>query len=167
MYTKEGHVLKLVLECDIHFLYCFLTLKFCKYLSISTGQVRIRESHNKMLFVGEFWEKHKKHGSYWSWNVLVHFFTEPSKNSMHENTSPKGCICKGILEFYPSSWESLKMGFFWTQMLLNSQTLSLEQKCSSHETQNCKNKNEDQWIKNSLTWVSDKKCQEAQVPLNN
>lgn len=46
--------------------------------------------------------------------TYLSFFTEPSKNSMHEGISPKGCICEGILEFYPSSWESLKMGDFNT-----------------------------------------------------
>lgn len=31
-----------------------------------------RGNHNKILFAGKFWEKHKKHRSYWSWNLLVY-----------------------------------------------------------------------------------------------
>ena len=34
---------------------------------------------------------------------LSTLFTESSKNSMRDNISPKRCISKDILEFYPSS----------------------------------------------------------------
>ena len=85
-----------------------------------------RGNHDKGLFVGKFWESIKSMGVTEAGTDLSTLFTEPSKNSMHFNMSPKICIRKDVLEFYPSSWESLKMRDFWTQMILNSQTLYLE-----------------------------------------
>lgn len=72
------------------------------YLSIAAGQVKIRKIITKCYMlagVGKSTENVEvtEAGTYLS------LFTEPSKNSMHEGISPKGCICEGILEFYPSS----------------------------------------------------------------
>lgn len=119
-----------------------------------------RRNYDKILFVGKCWTKHENMGVTVAGTYFSTLFTEPSKNSMHEGVSPKGCICKDVLEFHPNSWESLKIRGFWTQMLLNFQTSYLEEKLSSCKSQNCKNcdmKSESQWIKDSLTWVSGKK----------
>ena len=62
-----------------------------------------RGNHDKMLFVDKFWESIKSMGVTEAGTYLSTVFTEPSKNSIHDNISPKRCISKDVLEFYPSS----------------------------------------------------------------
>lgn len=73
------------------------------YLSISAGQVRIGEIITKYYLQASFGKSIKNIGVTEAGTYLSTLFTEPSKNSTHDNISPKGCICKDVLEFYPSS----------------------------------------------------------------
>lgn len=86
--------------------------RICMHLLIYARQMKIREIITKRYLWASIGKNIINMGMTKAGAYSSTPFTEPSQNSMHEGISPKGCICKDILEFSPSSRESWKMGGF-------------------------------------------------------